>query len=578
MADAKKMVFNVDATQIDIKPILKKEFLELRMKAVSSANPNRNNSWFTQEALLKGAKTFKNKPILGYFEKNDFVSHNGEWNYDPETQMDYWDTWSGKGERILGFIRSEDDVEVVTDENGLSWICLSCALWVQYNFKQVKRLLKDAKKAKESGGTTKNISVEVNITDYEDLPNGVRKINDFELVGITILGSRNGVPVEPGIEGAELSVVDIMGNQYFEQQKKAIRVAYEKLGAPKDNNNKEVDTQMVVLNEKNKENHEELCPECGQNPCVCSKAAEEKQECGDEMSAKEETQKENESSDENKTDEKECNLASTADDDDDKFSNEEGKENEEKKDELTCEGKECESNENDDTVRQNNSTEGEGEMVKQDLAWMLVHLTDNSQCYISTLDYYKNYSEGEYKEFCIALLSKLYKRAQEDTLELTNGIAKITENNISDMDTEKEKEMSQYSFDQLYAKVSELEAENAKFAEIIDTYKKKEFIAEAKELINSVDSLSEDQKQDFEAKCEAGEISNVEDLKVKVALAATFTASSNKEVEAKKISENNEIYSAPVNTPNMSILSGKAEKSAKDNDVWSVINGYTCKD
>lgn len=73
-----KLSFSVDASQIDIKPLLQKEFLEISMKAISSANPNRNNSWFTRESMEKGIKTFKNKPILGYFENGDFVSHNGE--------------------------------------------------------------------------------------------------------------------------------------------------------------------------------------------------------------------------------------------------------------------------------------------------------------------------------------------------------------------------------------------------------------------------------------------------------------------------------------------------------------------
>lgn len=39
-----KLLFEVDASQIDIKPLLKRDFLELSMRAISSANPNRNNS------------------------------------------------------------------------------------------------------------------------------------------------------------------------------------------------------------------------------------------------------------------------------------------------------------------------------------------------------------------------------------------------------------------------------------------------------------------------------------------------------------------------------------------------------
>ena len=200
------------------------------MRAISTANPNRNKSWFTRESMEASLDTFKNKPILGYFENGDFVSHNGEWKEDPETDVDYWDTLTGKGERPLGLIRGDDEVKIVDDEKtGLSWIVLTCALWTQYNYKQVKRLLQDAKRAKKQGGPTKNISVEVDITDYEYLPNGVMKINAFNLVGITILGSRNGVKVEPGIENAELSVVDIMGTDLYEKQMQSLRLAYEKL-------------------------------------------------------------------------------------------------------------------------------------------------------------------------------------------------------------------------------------------------------------------------------------------------------------------------------------------------------------
>ena len=38
--NSKKLVFDVDANQIKIKKLLKKDFLELSMKAVSNANPN----------------------------------------------------------------------------------------------------------------------------------------------------------------------------------------------------------------------------------------------------------------------------------------------------------------------------------------------------------------------------------------------------------------------------------------------------------------------------------------------------------------------------------------------------------
>lgn len=585
MSDVKTMVFDVDSTEIDIKPILKKEFLELRMKAVSSANPNRNNSWFTEEALAKGAATFKNKPILGYFEKGDFVSHNGEWNYDPETQMDYWDTLSGKGERILGFIRSEDDVEIVKDENGLSWICLSCALWVQYNFKQVKRLLKDAKKAKEKGGSAKNISVEVNITDYETLPNGVMKIKDFELVGITILGSRNGVKVEPGIEGAELSVVDIMGTQYFEQQQKALRLAYEKLEAPEENNIKEENANMSVNNEKVAEDltqnteatyaQEEVCPVCNQEPCVCAanedkpEEKSEKEECGKEEKEECGKQEKEESKPE------ECSN----DDDDDDDDEEEDEENQEYAAEETETQTVAEKTVAETTpVRQEESSESN--MIQNDLVWLLKELTYPTSCFESCMNYYNTYYDGSYKDYIVSLLNRLYKSNQESIIEISDAVKKMAEDSLSELDQEEEKNLSVYSFKELYKEYSSLKEKEASEASLIKEYQKKDFLREADEILQSIDSLSEDQRKEFRAQCENDSIISLEDLKVKVALTATFVNVSSKAAEQADSEniEKTDVYSAPVVTPSTDVLGGKAEKTTKESSIWDKIHEYISKD
>ena len=49
---------------------MKKDFLELQMRAISTANPNLNGSWFTKEALVDAIDECKNKPILGYFNSD----------------------------------------------------------------------------------------------------------------------------------------------------------------------------------------------------------------------------------------------------------------------------------------------------------------------------------------------------------------------------------------------------------------------------------------------------------------------------------------------------------------------------
>ena len=227
---SKKMFLEADPKQVSIKSLLGKDFLELSMRTVSSANPNRNGSWFTEEAQRKALPTYDDKPILADFANGDFISHEGDWKHDPDTGMDFWDTLGQRGERPLGVIRGSDRKEVVFDEEtGLYWTEITCVLWTQYSYRQVKRLIEDAIAAAENGGPTKNISVEVDITDYEELPNGVLKINDYNLCGVTILGSRNGKKVEPGIAGAQLSVLDVISNGLYERQRHSLMQAYEAL-------------------------------------------------------------------------------------------------------------------------------------------------------------------------------------------------------------------------------------------------------------------------------------------------------------------------------------------------------------
>ena len=85
MTNNRKLCFDINTDNIKIKKLLKRDFLELSMKVISDANPNNNGSWFTVESMQKALPTFKNKPILGYFNNGDFVSHNGEWKKDTGT-------------------------------------------------------------------------------------------------------------------------------------------------------------------------------------------------------------------------------------------------------------------------------------------------------------------------------------------------------------------------------------------------------------------------------------------------------------------------------------------------------------
>ena len=74
----KILKFELNPESVKIKKILRKDFLEVEMKAISTAYPNRNNSHFTRESLVKAIPTVYNKPILGSFsvEADDFREHN----------------------------------------------------------------------------------------------------------------------------------------------------------------------------------------------------------------------------------------------------------------------------------------------------------------------------------------------------------------------------------------------------------------------------------------------------------------------------------------------------------------------
>jgi len=488
--ETKKLYFDIDASTIDIKPLLRKDFLELSMKAISSANPNRNNSWFTRESMEKSIDTFRNKPILGYFENGDFVSHNGEWTSDSETQMEYWDTLGKKGERILGLIRSEDEVKIVEDKNGLSWICLSCALWTQYSFKQVKRLLKDAKRAKQTGEATKNVSVEVDITDYEMLENGVMKINAFNLIGITILGSRNGVKVEPGIEDAELSVVDIMGRELYERQANSIRLAYERL----DNKvQKEEFSQMD--NELKTENIEQPVVPENSDVIVNDVIVEEPKEENIVIEEAESTEPVSE---------------------------------EPKAEEVIMEEK-TESIENVETDNSVNDSENVPEestvIVEEKTEEINEHLEENNDCHCEEHDENPDEEEKDDEdEDEDEEEIEEPKEEEHEEEEICPGCGKNPcecEKHTCEEQVDSVDSIEVINWEEKYGILEQefntLKEQYENVVKDLSIYKKAEFLSHAKELLIQ-SKITEKAVEDFYTACEQDEITNLDDLKVKVAL------------------------------------------------------------
>lgn len=208
--------FDLSPKQIRFKDILNKEFIELEIWAISTINPNRNNSHFTLESLQDALPHCKNKPIVGFFENNDFTTHEGKTDYDPELGKEFWNT--ERGERILGWIRESDPVEIV-EQNGLHWLKFRCVLCTTYCYRQVRRLLKDKRK---------KVSVEITVKEHEFI-DGIEEIKKFVLNGVTILGSKNGKAVLEGIPGAHLSILENLDEDVMAEQKRILTFAYNQL-------------------------------------------------------------------------------------------------------------------------------------------------------------------------------------------------------------------------------------------------------------------------------------------------------------------------------------------------------------
>lgn len=244
MSEEKNILqFDLSSKQIKYREILDKEFVELEVYAVSDVDPNRNGSHFTYESMKKVVESgsFKNKPIVGFFKNNDFTTHEGEAGYDFELEKEYWNT--ERGERILGWIRESDSVELV-EQDGLHWIKFRCILCTTYCYAQVKQLLKDRRK---------KVSVEITVHDSEMRNDGVVDLLDWTLNGTTILGSKNGKEVLEGIPGAHLSILENLDTDALMAQKTALSFAYEQAFGADEDKSGVVETQSPEQNSERKE-------------------------------------------------------------------------------------------------------------------------------------------------------------------------------------------------------------------------------------------------------------------------------------------------------------------------------------
>lgn len=207
--------FSIPIKEINIQKMNESDFLRLEMYCISDG-VNRNDSEFTLDSMVKSLDTFKNKPVLGYFNttNSNFEEHNSDISADIKDGDYFYDYTKFGAEKPVGIISESDTIEIV-NEDGKNWIKITASIWTKYNKQAVENLIKAKKK---------KVSVEVSVVEYHTNKEGVEVIDSFIFDGVTILGYKRGTKtlVEEGIAGAHLKLLEISRSDKFVEYKTAM--------------------------------------------------------------------------------------------------------------------------------------------------------------------------------------------------------------------------------------------------------------------------------------------------------------------------------------------------------------------
>ena len=186
------------------------DFLPVQLKACH-INLNRNNSYISEENMLKNMKTIYNRPILGKIITNndgeyDFDQHNMEIIEDPfnegESKFHY-------EEQPIGIVPESGNAHLEYDEkNDKTYLVVDGLIYVSYG-----NLAADIIKRK--GGT--KVSVEIAIKDMSyNAKENYLEILDFEFRGITALGEHVG----EGMLGSKMTLesFNAKNNSFFNKE------------------------------------------------------------------------------------------------------------------------------------------------------------------------------------------------------------------------------------------------------------------------------------------------------------------------------------------------------------------------
>ena len=140
---------------------------------------NRNNTHFSLESIKKAEETIKNRPLLGYIERDDdgeakdFTDHRRVFKITKDGISVYY------LEQPLG-VFPESCNPRYEDIGGVTHFVADCYIWENYSNEALSLI--------EDTDGEKQVSMEIYLNESEELDNGVTDITDFTFMAVTILG------------------------------------------------------------------------------------------------------------------------------------------------------------------------------------------------------------------------------------------------------------------------------------------------------------------------------------------------------------------------------------------------------
>ena len=256
---------------------------------IMSSGKNYNGSDFVIDSLDKAKDTISYSPILAnIIEREDGeLDFNGH-DVDVQMNVDYNGNVTIKEKYVeypVGVFINNSAEKIYDEEHDSYFLQAQGYLWKTYNdaYEILKRdEVKDV-----------SMEIEVNQGAYRE-EDGFYEIHDFNILGVTLLGNGN----LPAIEHSKIEF-SVKKNEEYEENLNELKKLLENFNRKEVNlveENKNFETEEVVetpneveeqdfseevveeqveFAEEEEEKEEEVCPDCGKNPCECEEEKEE---------------------------------------------------------------------------------------------------------------------------------------------------------------------------------------------------------------------------------------------------------------------------------------------------------------